>query len=174
MEPPFFCASGEGSLYVTAADSDMGARRCELRGQNRDAELKLPCCHITSNPIPTEVIRPAVRAEILPPKTPHLFGRLARTFPDSMRGLFATEKMPTTAHVGIDGFVDSREFGADYIEDYATSGHTYSDYKTGRSIPVRSRCRSLLAQSYTRQGIDLILIFQLRCNGRTSPRWPVP
>jgi hypothetical protein len=33
-----------------------------------------------------------------------------------MRGLFATEKMPATAHVGIDGFIDPCEFEADLVD----------------------------------------------------------
>ena len=37
------------------------------------------------------------------------------TFPDSVRRLFAAQKMPATAHVGIYGFVDPREF-ADLID----------------------------------------------------------
>src|SRR5262245_60494244 len=73
-------------------------------------------CHIPSNPIPAEMIRPAVRAEILPPKTPDLLSRLARTVPDSVGGLFAAEKMPATAHVGIDGFVEPGEVGADLVD----------------------------------------------------------
>src|SRR5215813_858838 len=38
------------------------------------------------------------------------------TFTDNARRLFAAEKMPATAHVGIDGLVDPGEFGADLVD----------------------------------------------------------
>lgn len=58
----------------------------------------LPRRHVTAHPTPTEMIRPALRTEILLPKTPHLFSRLARALPESVLGLFAAEDMPATTH----------------------------------------------------------------------------
>ena len=53
---------------------------------------------------------------MLLPKTPHLLGRLARAFSDSMLGLLTTEKVSATAYVGIDGFVDPCKFGANLVD----------------------------------------------------------
>src|SRR5262249_1629023 len=74
-----------------------------------------PCRHVTASTIPAEMIPSTFRTKILLSKTPHLLCRIARTFPDSMRRLFAAEKMPTTAHVRIDSFVDPTKFGTDCL-----------------------------------------------------------
>jgi hypothetical protein len=71
--------------------------------------------HITPNAATAEVIRPALRTEVLLPVTPHRFGRLARTLPDSMAGLFAAEQMPTHACAGVEGLADPGQFGRESL-----------------------------------------------------------
>jgi hypothetical protein len=61
-------------------------------------------------------LRTEFRTEVLQPETPHRFGRLPRTFPDTVPGLLAAENMSAAAHTGVDRLADPGQLGADLLD----------------------------------------------------------